>query len=116
MPEKRPGGDYIDGRWYTNDELVEMGLRSPDGPDGIDPDYAANAAAHGGDTSARGGGEAGPGQTAAQAHEAQLRAEGWLAEAKSAGKTGADLAYFERLVNGEAVSWDRQMREGAGGM
>jgi hypothetical protein len=116
MSEERPGGDYIDGRWYTNDELVQMGLRSPDGPDGIDPDYAENPSAHGGDTSARGGGEAGPGQTSAQAHEAQVRAEEWLEEAKRAGKTGEDLAYFERLVNGEAVSWDRQMREGLGGM
>ena len=116
MAEKRPGGAYIDGHWYTNDELVEMGLRSHDSPDGIDPDYAANPSAHGGDTSARPGGAAGPGQTAAQAHAAQVRAEEWLAEARAAGKTGSDLAYFERLVNGEAVSWDRQMREAAGGM
>jgi hypothetical protein len=113
----------IDGVNYTDDELVEMGLRRPDGPTGVDPDYAANPSAHGGDTSARGGGEAGPGQTAAQASQAQQRAEGWLADAKAGTgdwegnpQTGASLAYFEGLVNGEAVSWDRQMREGLGGM
>jgi hypothetical protein len=106
----------IDGVNYTDDELVEMGLRSPDGPPGVDPDYAANPSAHGEDRSARGGGAAGPGQTAAQASQAQQRAEGWLAKAIEDGKTGADLAYFERLAAGEAVSWDRQMREGLGGM
>jgi hypothetical protein len=116
----------IDGVWYTNDELLAMGLRPPDAPfDGIDPDETArstsaraSAKARGGygGSDTQGGGTAGPGQTVEQASQAQQRAEGWLADAIAAGKTGADLAYFERLVNGEAVSWDRQMREAAGGM
>jgi hypothetical protein len=130
MAEERTGGAYIDGRWYTNDELVEMGLRRPDGPDGIDPteaersrlaEEAANRRA-GSDTQP--GGSAGPGQTALQAHEAQVRAEGWLRDATEGTGDWAhvgpakeeDLAYLKRLVDGEAVSWDRQMREGLGGM
>jgi hypothetical protein len=128
----------IDGVWYTNDELLAMGLRPPDAPfDGIDPDEVArstsaraSAAARGGygGSDTQGGGTAGPGQTVEQASQAQQRAEGWLKDAIAAGKTGEDLNYFYRLVGGErseavggsrmgeAVSWDRQMREGLGGM
>jgi hypothetical protein len=123
----------IDGVWYTNDELTLMGLRTEDGPDGIDPDEVkrsdaarAAAAARGGygGSDTEPGRAAGPGQTAEQASQAQQRAEGWLRDAtagtgdwaQSGPLTGADLDYFKRLVRGEAVSWDRQLREGLGGM
>ena len=67
--------------------------------------------------------EGGGAQSAAQARQAQARAEGWLRDAKAGtgdwatagARTGSDLAYFERLVkSGEAISWDRQIREGDG--
>ena len=63
--------------------------------------------------------EGGGAQSAAQARQAQARAEGWLRDATAgtgdwAGKpqTGDALAYLQRLVGGEAISWDRAMRDG----
>lgn len=125
-------GAMIDGSYYTDGELIEMGLRRPDGPSGIDPNEKARSEAAAAAHAARGGGKqadtqagssAGPGQTTEDAARAQQRAEKWLKDAKEkkgdwAGKTAdaETLAFLERITHGEAVSWDREMREGAGGM
>jgi hypothetical protein len=96
-------GAIINGKYYTPDELRDMGLRTGGAAGGIDPDYAAHPERH-------------P-QTPEQAafvwekYREQLR----VARAQVAAGTldAADLAVYERAAR-EAVSWDRELRAGLG--
>jgi hypothetical protein len=131
-----PGGldDSVSAIAHS-DEAVAKG--EADFQAGFDPETGHSLpipqAADGGGGGGEGGGEGGGGgvpgmggggaQSAAQAKQAHERAKAWLRDAKAGtgdwatagARTGSDLAYFERIVNsGEAISWDRQLREGKG--
>ncbi len=96
-------GAIINGKYYTPDELRDMGLRTGGAAGGVDPDYAAHPERH-------------P-QTPAQAafvwekYREQLR----VARAKVAAGTldESELAAYEEAAR-DAVSWDRQLRAGLG--
>jgi hypothetical protein len=100
-------GETINGHYYTNDELTEMGLRQPDSASGIDPVYGTEEERAGEDY--RGKYE----QTPEDAHRARVLADRIIRETK--GKT--DPSVWRGMTEGQMrdhiVSWDRQLRNAA---
>ena len=96
-------GEIINGKYYTPDELRDMGLRTADSAGGVDPDYAAHPERH----------PQTPEQAAAvwEKYHEQLR--GAREQVAAGTRDAADLAVYERAAR-EAVSWDRQLRAALG--
>jgi len=101
--DDRNPSNFINGVYYTNDELVQMGLRSPDSPDGVDADYAANPDSH----------RQSPERAAEIQQDMDRRLATARAEVEAGTRDAADLEFYEMAAK-DAVSWHRQLIEGSG--